>query len=115
MADYHYNLQFFREIRRFWEYREKLGVWSVVNLLGNIFIFVPLGFFEPMASYRRSFSGTVLDGFFVSLMVEVFQLIFKVGRFDVDDLLLNTIGVALGYMVFVMSNGLRRKYGAKRS
>lgn len=114
MENYHYNLTPFREMKRFWEYREQLGVWSVVNLLGNIFIFVPFGFFEPLASRHRSFWGTVLDGFLLSLLVEVFQFVSKVGRFDVDDLILNTSGVVVGYLIFIVCNAMRRMYGTKR-
>ena len=115
MDDYHYNLTPFREMKRFWEYREKLGVWSAINLVGNVLIFIPFGFFEPLASRSRNFFGTVLDGFLVSLLVEMFQLISKVGRFDIDDLLLNTFGVIIGYLVFLMCNVMRRIYGAKRT
>ena len=42
--------------------------------------------------------------------METFQLIAKVGSFDVDDLLLNTIGGAFGYVVFVVCAAIRRKY-----
>ena len=114
MENYHYNLTPFYEIRRFWEYREQLGVWSIFNLLGNVLIFVPLGFFKPMASKKRSFIGTVMDGAFLSLIVEVFQLFSKMGSFDVDDLILNTSGVVLGYLIFVVCNAMRRSYGTKR-
>lgn len=115
MDDYHYNLTPFREMKRFWEYREKLGIWSAINLVGNIVIFIPFGFFEPLASRNRNFVGTVLDGFLVSLLVEVFQLISKVGRFDIDDLLLNAFGVVIGYLIFLVCNVIRRMYGAKRT
>lgn len=115
MENYHYNLTPFQEIKRFWEYRDQLGVWSIINLLGNVLVFVPLGFFEPMASKHRSFWGTVLDGFLLSMLVEVFQLISKVGRFDVDDLILNTLGVVIGYLSFLICNAMRRMYGAKRT
>ena len=114
MEDYHYNLTPFREVKRFWKYREQLGIWSVVNLFGNVFIFVPFGFFEPMASRSRSFWGTVMDGFLLSFLVEMFQLISKVGRFDADDLILNTSGVILGYLIFLACNAMRRMYGTKR-
>ena len=80
----------------------------------QIIVFVPFGFFKPMASKKRSFFGTVFDGAFLSLVVEVFQLLSKVGRFDVDDLILNTSGVILGYLIFVACNATRRRYGAKR-
>ena len=114
MEDYHYNLVPFREIKRFWEYRDQLQIWSAINLLGNIIIFIPLGFLEAMASRHRSFSWTVVDGFMLSMLVEVFQLISKVGRFDVDDLILNTLGVIIGYLMFVICNVMRRMYGTKR-
>lgn len=114
MEDYHYNLTPFREIKRFWEYRDKLGFWAMVNLLGNVFVFLPFGFFKPMASKNRSFFETIFDGFLLSLLVEVFQFVSKVGRFDVDDLILNTFGALLGYVIFVVSNAMRRMYGTKR-
>ena len=114
MEEYHYNLKPFREIKRFWQYREQLGLSSVLNLFGNVLIFLPFGFFEPMASGHRSFWGTIMDGFLVSLLVEAFQFITKVGRFDVDDLILNTAGVIMGYLLFLICGTMRRKYGAKR-
>lgn len=114
MENYHYNFIPFQEIRRFWEYREQLGLWSVVNLFGNIMVFVPLGFFDPMASKCRSFWNTLIDGLSLSMVVEVFQLVSKVGRFDVDDLILNTFGAIIGYLLFLICNTVRRMYGAKR-
>ena len=111
MQDYHYNITPFQEIERFWKYREQLGLMSYINLFGNILIFVPFGFMEPLTSKKRSFWATLIDGCLVSLSVEIFQFITKVGRFDVDDLMLNTTGVALGYVCFLVWNAIRRKYG----
>ena len=53
---------------------------------------------------------TVLYSFELSLLVELLQLVFKVGSFDVDDLFLNTVGCAVGYILFVICNGIRRKH-----
>ncbi len=115
LKEYHYNLTPFTEMKRFWRYREQLGIWSAINLFGNVLIFVPFGFFEAMASRSRSFWTIMLDGFLVSLLVEVFQFVAKVGRFDVDDLILNTSGVVIGYIIFLICNAVRRTYGAKRT
>ena len=115
LDEYHYNLTPFTEMKRFWRYREQLGIWSAINLFGNVLIFVPFGFFEALASRNRSFWTIMLDGFLVSLLVEVFQFVAKVGRFDVDDLILNTSGVVVGYIIFLICNTVRRKYGAKRT
>ena len=98
MEEYHYNLVLFKEINRFWTYREQLGMFAVfTNLFGNVLIFVPFGFFMPMASKYRSFFSTLFYSFGLSLCVETFQLFSRVGSFDVDDLLLNTIGGVTGY------------------
>ena len=108
---YRYNLELFKEIRRFITYREQLGMFVVAaNLLGNILIFVPYGFFVSMAGRRRGFFKTFFFSMFLSLAVETVQLITRVGSFDVDDILLNTVGGVLGYIVFVLCNGVRRKH-----
>ena len=115
MREYHYNLVLFKEIKRFWTYRAQLGMRAVVhNLLGNVAVFVPFGFFMPMASKYRSFLTTAFYGFGISFCVEVFQLITKVGSFDVDDLLLNTIGGILGYILFVICNTVRRRHAKRK-
>lgn len=115
MKDYHYNLVLFKEIMRFWNYRDQLGIFSVfANLAGNILIFIPFGFFMPVASEHRNFFVTVMDTFLLSLIIEVIQLLTKVGCFDVDDLLLNTIGGVVGYIIFMISNVIRRNYVKKR-
>lgn len=84
------------------------------NLFGNVVIFVPFGFFMPMASKYRSFFSTLFYSFGLSLCVETFQLLTKVGSFDVDDLLLNTIGGVIGYMIFVIGARIRRQHDHKK-
>ena len=55
MDTYRYNLELFKEIKRFWNYRDQVGFFAMfTNLFGNVVIFVPFGFFRPMASkYRK--------------------------------------------------------------
>jgi glycopeptide antibiotics resistance protein len=97
----HYNLELFKEIKRFWNNRQTLGYYSLItNVVGNVLIFVPFGFFLPMASKRKSFLTTVFLGFGLSLLVEIFQLVTAVGSFDVDDLFLNTVGVVVGFVIY---------------
>lgn len=102
--EYHYNLELFKEIKRFWNYREILGVETViVNLIGNIGVFVPVGLAVPLLYQRyRNFFQVFLLSFEISLAAEVIQLIAKVGTFDVDDLFLNTLGGCIGYALFVL-------------
>lgn len=106
---YAYNLELFKEIKRFYHYRKQLGIEAVVlNLGGNVAGFMPFGFILPIISRRgRKWYNTFMLGFFLSLCIETAQLVFKVGSFDVDDLLLNTIGVILGFVVFRLVQGIR--------
>lgn len=115
VEEYRYNLELFKEIRRFITYREQLGMFAVfANLFGNILIFVPYGFFISMAALRRGFFKTLFCSFGLSLCVEIVQLFTRVGSFDVDDILLNTIGGVLGYILFVICNAIRRRYHVRR-
>lgn len=104
--EYRYNLVIGSEIRRFWHMRYTYG-WDVtlINLLGNIICFIPFGFLFPTLSYKRGYKNgvtvTLLAAVF-SILIETAQLIAKVGAFDVDDILLNTLGGIVGYIIFVI-------------
>lgn len=52
--------------------------------------------------------------FWSELLVECFQLVTRVGSFDVDDMLLNTLGGVIGYIVFAICNMIRRWHDAKQ-
>lgn len=113
---FRYNLKPFVEIRRFWVYRYQLGLGALLtNLFGNVIGFIPYGYILPVVTrHMRSGFLIILSGFCLSLTVEIIQLITKVGSFDVDDLILNTLGAALGYLLFVICNTVRRKYYGKK-
>lgn len=114
MGEYRYNLVPFREIRRYLLYPRQLGMFAVVtNLAGNIIGFLPFGAILPVLNRNmRSFWKILLLSFEFSAVIETIQLIWKVGCFDVDDIILNTVGGIAGYGAFAFCNRLRRKiYG----
>lgn len=111
-AGYSYNLVPFKEIGRFLMYRDKLG-WKAVflNIFGNMIAFMPFGFFLPeIWDQVNQWYTTTLLGFIFSLAVETAQLVGRVGSFDVDDLILNTVGAFVGYLVFCVAKGVWNKY-----
>lgn len=68
------------------------------NIFGNILLFMPLGFFLPLIWLNfRKFSRTVIFGAGVSLFIEINQL-FNYRATVTDDLILNTLGVILGWL-----------------
>lgn len=110
--EYAYNLELFKEIKRFWTYRQELGMIAVLtNIVGNVVCFIPFGAILPVLSRgaRNFWVITFLSAAF-SLAVECAQLISKVGSFDVDDILLNTLGGMAGFLVFTVCNIMRRKH-----
>ena len=113
--EYRYNLVPFVEIRRFWTYRKIVGTFALfTNVFGNVLGFVPYGFILPVITgkMRNSFF-IILSGFVISLTIEVIQLITKVGC-TVDDMILNTLGAALGYGIYAVCDRIRRKINGKK-
>lgn len=102
----HINLHPFRTIRLFTRIlvppvRESLVRAAIRNLLGNIFLFVPLGFLLPMIfSVLRKFFRTFLSVILIVGVIELTQLVLMVGSCDVDDLILNVTGSVLGYGLY---------------
>ncbi|MDD6615245.1 MAG: VanZ family protein [Lachnospiraceae bacterium] len=109
---YSYNVYPFREISRYMKYRGILGTRNVIlNLAGNVVGFMPFGLLLPVfLRNARSFWKVTLLSFEISALVEFSQLIFHVGCFDVDDMILNTLGGFLGYLLFAVVYRLGRNY-----
>ena len=71
----------------------------VYLFFGNIIWFVPFGFL--MRKLTRMTAGKIIFfGFLLSLFIEVSQFIFDTGVSEIDDLLLNTLGAAIGTVIF---------------
>jgi len=70
------------------------------NVLGNIIIFIPFGLLLPII-LKKEYKNIVLCGIIFSAFIEIIQFIFGLGSTDIDDLLLNTIGVIIGYLLFI--------------
>ena len=111
------NLRPFRTVGNYMDvllrkeyYMEKWGAASiyayqarhaVINLLGNIVMFVPLGFLLPKVSPRqRKLWRCLLTTAMMIALVEMAQLFSLRGSCDVDDLILNVLGAAIGYCVY---------------
>jgi len=70
------------------------------NIGGNILLFIPLGFSIANMFPHFSWKKVIILGAITSLIVELIQLNMPLRSLDIDDLLLNTIGTAVGYLSF---------------
>ena len=82
----------------------------VWNVAGNAAMFIPSGIVLPVV-YRKlgTFWKTIAAGAGISLCIEILQLPFASRASDVDDILLNTLGVAVGYGVYAAVRQCRRR------
>lgn len=100
----------------------EVDAYAVMNIAGNILMFGPVGFLLPLLSIRmQRWYKAIPLGLLLSLAIEIWQLFLCRGT-DVDDLILNTFGVVLGYLCYVLAMKLfpkickafspARKYGS---
>ena len=106
-AEYRYNLVPFKAIYiSFTDY-----VWNdfrhfAVNIFGNIGMFMPFGILLTLLfSLKKAFIIFIIG----VLTLETAQLISRRGVFDVDDIILNSIGFLTGYAIIKIIKRGRRK------
>lgn len=75
---------------------------SIINILGNIIPFIPMGFIVPMAfPSQRNVFKTIISSLLLIFSIEILQIIFYVGSFDIDDIILNLLSCFIGFMLFI--------------
>ncbi|CDI49541.1 VanZ family protein [Clostridium tetani] len=70
------------------------------NCFGNFVIFIPMGILLPALVKNIHGKKVVFICFFISLTIEVAQYIVGFGITDIDDLILNTLGGAVGVLLY---------------
>ena len=75
---------------------------AMVNLLGNILLLVPVGFLIPFLYRNITWKKSLLLAIASGLVIELMQTVLRVGIFDIDDVILNALGVMIGYFAFVI-------------
>lgn len=86
------------ELHLFWSYRAHSVTLLKEDFL-NLFLLLPVGVLLPVAGVRR-FRWVILFGFCATLCVETLQLLTQTGLFELDDIFHNTLGVAIGWLLW---------------
>ena len=71
----------------------------IINLLGNIIMFIPFGFLGWLNAKYFSFKKLIVDFLSALIIVEALQYLTRLGVFDIDDLALNSLGVWIGFLM----------------
>lgn len=75
----------------------------IVNVYGNILAFIPFGFLiQPATKEKLKLPFAFVSCLGATLMVESIQYLTRVGVFDVDDLILNFVGGAMGIGLYLL-------------
>lgn len=106
----HINLKLFHTIENYWyivTHRPDSPLFAhcLINLAGNVVMFIPAGWLLPRLWRRFSrFFRFLLTSFLIILLIESLQLLTLLGSFDVDDIVLNLIGMITGYLFWKLGS-----------
>lgn len=81
----------------------------ISNLVGNLVLFIPFGMLVFLST-NKSIKHAVGIGFITSLVIELLQLFLLLGSFDIDDILLNSMGTLKGVAVVRYWNKNQRSH-----
>lgn len=99
-----------------WEYRlafQGSKEW-LLQILSNICLFVPMGWLFKGLNSKAAWYKAALLGGAISLTVELCQLVFRLGLFELDDIFNNTMGMLLGYAICSFCHVLNVRIVKKR-
>lgn len=106
---FHTIAQFWGNLSSEWGYIVQR---AFINLAGNIAMFVPLGLFLPYFwEKQRKFRWFLPTIILCITVVELLQLFTLLGSCDVDDLIFNTIGASIGFLIFWVFRRILNKRG----
>ena len=81
----------------------------------NVLLFVPYGFLLPWVFEKvRGFFKTGFWGLLTSVCVEVLQLVSGRGYFQIDDILTNTLGTLIGFLIFALGRRIFKRRDVRR-
>jgi glycopeptide antibiotics resistance protein len=73
---------------------------ACINIIGNIIALVPLGFLVPLVILKINWKKILALAIISGLVIEWTQFYLQIGIFDIDDVLLNGLGVIIGFWKF---------------
>lgn len=85
------------------------------SMLMNVFLFVPLGLTLPFVLGKGKLPGflTILLALAFSAGIEYLQYRYALGRCEVDDVIMNTLGAATGGLAYVLSRNWEKRVSPK--
>ena len=103
--------QFSYQLQLFWSYYHLPRMWNEILL--NILLFIPFGFLICDSVDRVKKRRVLFLACLFSFLIESIQFIFRIGVFELDDILHNTLGCGVGILFYQLICRLRKLYRGK--
>ncbi|MCQ6562922.1 VanZ family protein [Paenibacillus mendelii] len=99
-SGYRYNYIPFQTIQLYFNHADhfRFKMW-VINIVGNVAVFVPFGLAIPYL-LQYGFFRFMFRFIAVLFVLETMQMLLKRGSFDIDDIILNSAGALIGFMLY---------------
>lgn len=85
-----------------YSYKLKYNIDTQFELLLNVLLLLPFGVLFPYITKSKKLIYTLIGGFLISLTIEVLQFVLKKGTFELTDIINNSLGVLVGYLIYVL-------------
>ena len=110
------NLTPFRFIRIYYRAFQQSGAgYALMNLAGNLVLFMPMGFYLPLLfKHMRKVYWFLPAIIIIISAAEWLQFVTNTGTCDIDNVILNTAGAFIAYLITVLGIGLHRRRMRKR-
>ncbi|MDQ8143054.1 VanZ family protein [Chryseobacterium sp. CFS15] len=83
-----------------WFIQETISWFDIIKIvLGNVVMFIPFGFLGWVFPQLNNLKNLIITFVSTIVIVEALQYFSRLGVFDVDDVILNTFGVLLGWQM----------------
>jgi glycopeptide antibiotics resistance protein len=84
-----------------------------INLIGNIVLLLPVGLFIPLLYRNITWKTMLIPAAAAGFAIEAMQVVLQLGIFDIDDVILNGLGVMVGYWIFTILEKQLRSMSSK--
>ncbi|MDO4995971.1 MAG: VanZ family protein [Bacilli bacterium] len=88
-------LKYIIEIKQYWPR------FFIINIFGNISIFMPVQYFMIKVFGNLSFKKYLLINIIMISLIEILQFVTSCGSLDIDDLILNVFGMSILYYLYI--------------
>lgn len=88
-------LKYFIDIKQYWPR------FFIINIFGNIVVFMPVQYFMIKVFGKLSFKKYLLINTIIISLIEILQFFTSCGSLDIDDLILNVLGMSILYIFYI--------------